>query len=242
MPVTAAAAAAAVTELLCQMPLLLLIAAAAVAAAAAAAADLVASCGSVACHLPWRTRAAVWPPGVSCQREPSGSALYPVRFVTIQNIASKLPYLCRRPMVFIFALLMNLLSFSCSIGCSSAVIVTGHCLQRSVPRHSMPGSYNIITWPATDDNCYICRMTLLHCYLIMLMTHACRTYKGYEEVMVPAVQGLPPPAEGELVPIASLEPWAQSAFPGYKTLNRIQSRIFSTAYYRSVSVVHGTVT
>eukprot|EP00775_Hariotina_reticulata_P011233 gene11233-11382_t len=59
-----------------------------------------------------------------------------------------------------------------------------------------------------------------------------KTHKGYEEVMVPAVQGLPPPTEGELVPVASLEPWAQSAFSGYKTLNRIQSRIFSTAYYR----------
>jgi hypothetical protein len=62
----------------------------------------------------------------------------------------------------------------------------------------------------------------------------CRTHKGYEEVTVPAVQGLPPPGPDELVPIASLEPWAQAAFPGYKTLNRIQSRIFQTAYYRSV--------
>jgi hypothetical protein len=49
---------------------------------------------------------------------------------------------------------------------------------------------------------------------------------------VPAVQGLPPPGPDELVPIASLEPWAQAAFAGYKSLNRIQSRIFTTAYYR----------
>jgi hypothetical protein len=49
---------------------------------------------------------------------------------------------------------------------------------------------------------------------------------------VPAVQGLPPPGPDELVPIASLEPWAQAAFPGYKALNRIQSRIFTTAYLR----------
>jgi hypothetical protein len=61
---------------------------------------------------------------------------------------------------------------------------------------------------------------------------AARTHKGYEEVSVPAAQGLPPPGPDELVPIASLEPWAQAAFPGYKTLNRIQSRIFTTAYYR----------
>lgn len=53
---------------------------------------------------------------------------------------------------------------------------------------------------------------------------------------MPAVQGLPAPGPDELVPIASLEPWAQAAFPGYKTLNRIQSRIFQTAYYRSVCV------
>jgi len=59
-----------------------------------------------------------------------------------------------------------------------------------------------------------------------------RTHKGYEEVTVPAVQGLPAPGPDELVPIASLEPWAQAAFPGYKSLNRIQSRIFQTAYYR----------
>ena len=65
-------------------------------------------------------------------------------------------------------------------------------------------------------------------------TAAChyRTHKGYEEVAVPAVQGLPAPTADELVPIASLEPWAQAAFPGYKSLNRIQSRIFTTAYYR----------
>jgi hypothetical protein len=50
------------------------------------------------------------------------------------------------------------------------------------------------------------------------------------------VQGLPPPGPDELVPIASLEPWAQAAFPGYKSLNRIQSRIFTTAYYRWVLV------
>ena len=50
--------------------------------------------------------------------------------------------------------------------------------------------------------------------------------QGYEEVAVPAVDpaALLPPAQ--LVEVASMEPWAQSAFKGYKTLNRIQSRIF----------------
>lgn len=51
---------------------------------------------------------------------------------------------------------------------------------------------------------------------------------------MPAATGLPPPGPDELVPISSLEPWAQAAFPGYKTLNRIQSRIFPTAFQRWV--------
>lgn len=64
-----------------------------------------------------------------------------------------------------------------------------------------------------------------------------KTHKGYEEVTVPAAQGLPPPGPDELVPISSLEPWAQAAFPGYKTLNRIQSRIFTTAYYSNENLL-----
>ena len=36
-----------------------------------------------------------------------------------------------------------------------------------------------------------------------------RTYKGYEEVLVPAAPKAPPPAEGELVNISDLEEWAQ---------------------------------
>ena len=59
-----------------------------------------------------------------------------------------------------------------------------------------------------------------------------KTHKGYEEVSVPPNKPLPPPGPGELVEVASLEPWAASAFPGYKTLNRIQSRIFQAAFYR----------
>eukprot|EP00798_Chlamydomonas_sp_ICE-L_P004885 gene4887-34650_t len=57
-----------------------------------------------------------------------------------------------------------------------------------------------------------------------------KTFKGYEEVKVPARPKAPPPAEGELVMISELEEWAQLAFKGYKSLNRIQSRIFNAAY------------
>lgn len=51
-------------------------------------------------------------------------------------------------------------------------------------------------------------------------------YQDYEVVDVPAMdpnKGLPPP---DLVHVAVLEDWARTAFKGYKTLNRIQSRIF----------------
>ncbi|XP_046850049.1 U5 small nuclear ribonucleoprotein 200 kDa helicase-like [Xenia sp. Carnegie-2017] len=53
--------------------------------------------------------------------------------------------------------------------------------------------------------------------------------KGYEEVHVPALK---PKSfnEGEaLVPITTLPHYAQPAFEGYKTLNRIQSRLHNTA-------------
>lgn len=51
-------------------------------------------------------------------------------------------------------------------------------------------------------------------------------FRGYEVVDVPALDPgrlLPPP---QLVQIGVLEDWAQTAFKGYKTLNRIQSQIF----------------
>lgn len=39
--------------------------------------------------------------------------------------------------------------------------------------------------------------------------------------------------EGErLVEISELDDWAQTAFEGYKTLNRIQSCIYPRAYHR----------
>lgn len=51
-------------------------------------------------------------------------------------------------------------------------------------------------------------------------------FHGYEVVDVPALDPgrlLPPP---QLVEISVLEDWAQTAFKGYKALNRIQSQIF----------------
>ncbi|KAL0039926.1 hypothetical protein WJX77_011783 [Trebouxia sp. C0004] len=56
-----------------------------------------------------------------------------------------------------------------------------------------------------------------------------KSMKGYEEVSVPAVRPAAPPPGEELIKITDMEEWAQLAFAGYKTLNRIQSRIYPTA-------------
>jgi len=42
-----------------------------------------------------------------------------------------------------------------------------------------------------------------------------RTYKGYEEVHVPAPPGAPPPAPDELVKISELEDWVQVSWGLY---------------------------
>lgn len=53
--------------------------------------------------------------------------------------------------------------------------------------------------------------------------------KGYEEVHVPALKPKPYETGEERVPITSLPKYAQPAFEGYETLNRIQSRLSNTA-------------
>ncbi|OAE30033.1 hypothetical protein AXG93_3893s1430 [Marchantia polymorpha subsp. ruderalis] len=57
-----------------------------------------------------------------------------------------------------------------------------------------------------------------------------KSFKGYEEVKVPATPGATIKPDERLVPISELDDFAQLAFEGIKTLNRIQSRIFPTAY------------
>jgi activating signal cointegrator complex subunit 3 len=57
-----------------------------------------------------------------------------------------------------------------------------------------------------------------------------KVYKGYEEVHVPAIAtAMPPPTEKKVF-IEELPEWAQATFEGYTALNRIQSRIFTTAF------------
>ena len=64
-----------------------------------------------------------------------------------------------------------------------------------------------------------------------------QVYKGYEEVKVPPAKGggLKP---GEvLVEIAELPDWAQLAFEGYQRLNRIQSKIYPSAFFSNENLL-----
>jgi len=56
-----------------------------------------------------------------------------------------------------------------------------------------------------------------------------RAKKGYEEIHVPAPKSKPV-ATGEIVPISELPEWARQGFPGIKTLNRVQSKLFPVAF------------
>ncbi|KAL4094614.1 hypothetical protein PRIC1_010272 [Phytophthora ramorum] len=55
-------------------------------------------------------------------------------------------------------------------------------------------------------------------------------YKGYEHVFIPAHAKKALGKEEKLVSISSLEPFAQTAFHGITTLNRLQSKLFDAAY------------
>ncbi|XP_002030655.2 putative U5 small nuclear ribonucleoprotein 200 kDa helicase [Drosophila sechellia] len=53
--------------------------------------------------------------------------------------------------------------------------------------------------------------------------------KGYEEVHVPALKPVPFDANEELQPVDKLPKYVQPVFDGFKTLNRIQSRLYKAA-------------
>ncbi|QDZ24777.1 Sec63 domain-containing protein [Chloropicon primus] len=63
-----------------------------------------------------------------------------------------------------------------------------------------------------------------------------KKFKNHEEVFVPA-QKNDPGANEPRVQISELEKWAQLAFKGYKELNRIQSKIFHTAYFSNENLL-----
>ncbi|GMH17017.1 hypothetical protein Nepgr_018858 [Nepenthes gracilis] len=62
-------------------------------------------------------------------------------------------------------------------------------------------------------------------------------FKGYEEVIIPPTPTAPMKPGEKLIEINELDDFAQAAFRGYKSLNRIQSRIFQTVYYSNENIL-----
>lgn len=56
------------------------------------------------------------------------------------------------------------------------------------------------------------------------------TYEQYQEVIIPPAKAVPPRMNERLIPIDELDILAKGCFPGYRSLNRIQSIVFPTAY------------
>ncbi|KAJ3573353.1 hypothetical protein NP233_g2488 [Leucocoprinus birnbaumii] len=68
-----------------------------------------------------------------------------------------------------------------------------------------------------------------HKYLLPLGTER-MSYEEYDEVVVPPARPVPPKSTERLVPISELDSLAKGCFPGYSSLNRIQSIVYPTAY------------
>ncbi|XWS51216.1 hypothetical protein CRYUN_Cryun12cG0157800 [Craigia yunnanensis] len=62
-------------------------------------------------------------------------------------------------------------------------------------------------------------------------------FKGYEEVIIPPTPTAQMKPGEKLIEIKELDDFAQAAFRGYKSLNRIQSRIFQTVYYTNENIL-----
>lgn len=61
--------------------------------------------------------------------------------------------------------------------------------------------------------------------------------KGYEEVHVPHLKPKPFADGEELVKITDMPDWAQPAFVGMKTLNRVQSKVYETALFTAENLL-----
>lgn len=57
-----------------------------------------------------------------------------------------------------------------------------------------------------------------------------RSKKGYEEIHVPSPKPQAFAADEKLVPISEMPEWTREAFPGAKSLNRVQSRLYPSAF------------
>lgn len=63
------------------------------------------------------------------------------------------------------------------------------------------------------------------------------TLKGYEEVHIPAPKPTPFKKSETLIKISNMPSWAQPAFKGMPTLNRIQSRVYEAAMFSSENLL-----
>jgi activating signal cointegrator complex subunit 3 len=64
-----------------------------------------------------------------------------------------------------------------------------------------------------------------------------KRYEGYEEVSIPPTPTASMKPGEKLIEISELDEFAQAAFRGYKTLNRIQSRIYHTTYNTNENIL-----
>ncbi|TFK43400.1 Sec63 Brl domain-containing protein [Crucibulum laeve] len=55
-------------------------------------------------------------------------------------------------------------------------------------------------------------------------------HEEYEEVIIPPAKPVPPRITERLLPVSDLDSLAKGCFPGYSSLNRIQSIVYPTAY------------
>ncbi|CAN0876921.1 DExH-box ATP-dependent RNA helicase DExH14 [Linum grandiflorum] len=62
-------------------------------------------------------------------------------------------------------------------------------------------------------------------------------FKGYEEVIIPPTPTAAMKPGEKLIEINELDEFAQAAFQGYKSLNRIQSRIYKTVYQTNENIL-----
>jgi pre-mRNA-splicing helicase BRR2 len=58
-----------------------------------------------------------------------------------------------------------------------------------------------------------------------------KTQKGWEEIHIPAAKVKPMGSHERLIPITELPDWAQTGFKGAKSLNRLQSAVYSSAFH-----------
>ncbi|KAI3955130.1 hypothetical protein MKX01_034159 [Papaver californicum] len=64
-----------------------------------------------------------------------------------------------------------------------------------------------------------------------------KNFKGYEEVSIPATATAQMKPGERLIEIKELDDFAQAAFHGYKSLNRIQSRIYQATYHTNENIL-----